>query len=164
VLGVRIPPGLPIFKGKAQSLWHGLIEFHGRFNFELLTVLGEKVGRLQRKKASSVKKKKAKVPGSLPAVKDASLKPVDGSIKEKKKKQVTKAITKTAAGKQKSNFITSSIQFLREVKFELKKVTWPTRKQTMGSTVVVIILVTIIAFFLGAVDIGLSSLVRLVLQ
>ena len=165
MLGVRIPPGLPIhFKGKAQSLWYGLFEVHDRFNFELLTVLGEKVGRLQRKKASSVKKKKAKVPGSLPAVKDASLKPVDGFIKEKKKKQVTKAITKTAAGKQKSNFITSSIQFLREVKFELKKVTWPTRKQTMGSTLVVLVLVTIIAFFLGAVDIGLSSLVRLVLQ
>jgi|GEM_PF-34442 len=145
-------------------MWHGLIEIHDHFNFELLTVLGEKVGRLQRKKASSVKKKKAKAPGSLPAIKDASLKPVDGFTKEKKKKQVTKAITKTAAGKQKSNFITSSIQFLREVKFELKKVTWPTRKQTMGSTVVVIILVTIIAFFLGAVDIGLSSLVRLVLQ
>ena len=122
------------------------------------------MGRLQRKKASSVKKKKAKDPGSLPAVKDASLKPVDGFTKEKKKKQPTIAITRTAAVKQKSNFITSSIQFLREVKFELKKVTWPSRKQTMGSTVVVIILVTIIAFFLGAVDIGLSSLIRLVLQ
>ena len=122
------------------------------------------MGRLQRKKASSVKKKKAKAPRSLPAAKDASLKPVVGITKEKKKKQVTKAVTKTAPGKQKSNFITSSIQFLREVKFELKKVTWPTRKQTMGSTIVVIVLVTIIAFFLGAVDIGLSSLVRLVLQ
>lgn len=122
------------------------------------------MGRLQRKKASSVKKKKAKASGSLPAVKDASLKPIEGFAKEKKKKQVTTAVTKTAARKQRSNFITNSIQFLREVKFELKKVTWPTRKQTMGSTVVVIILVTIIAFFLGAVDIGLSSLVKLVLQ
>ena len=125
------------------------------------------MGRLQRKKASSVKKKKkqkAKATGSLAAVKDASLKPVDGFTRQKKKKQMTSAVARTAAGKQKSNFVTSSIQFLREVKFELKKVTWPTRKQTMGSTVVVIILVTIIAFFLGAVDIGLSSLVRLVLQ
>jgi preprotein translocase subunit SecE len=149
------------------SLRHGLIEVHDCFNFKLLNVLGEKVGRLQRKKAPSVKKKtkqKTKESGSLPAVKDSSLKPVDSFSKEKKKKQVTSAITRTAPGKQKSNFITSSIQFLREVKFELKKVTWPTRKQTMGSTVVVIILVTIIAFFLGAVDIGLSSLVRLVLQ
>ena len=47
---------------------------------------------------------------------------------------------------------------------ELKKVAWPTRKQTLGSTLVVIILVTIIAFFLGAVDIGLSSLVKLILR
>jgi preprotein translocase subunit SecE len=34
-----------------------------------------------------------------------------------------------------------------------KKVTWPTRKQTMGSTVVVlVILLTIISLFLGLVD------------
>ncbi len=125
------------------------------------------MGRLQRKKASSLKKKKkqkAKASESLPAVKDASLKPVGNFSKEKKKKQATSAIARTAAGKQKRNFVTSSIQFLREVKFELKKVTWPTRKQTLGSTAVVLILVTIISFFLGAVDIGLSFLVRLVLQ
>ena len=73
-------------------------------------------------------------------------------------------IVKTVATKPKENFITKSIQFLREVKVELKKVAWPSRKQTFGSTLVVIILVTIIAFFLGAVDIGLSSLVKLVLR
>jgi preprotein translocase subunit SecE len=61
------------------------------------------------------------------------------------------------------NFVQKSIQFLREVKIELKKVTWPTRKQTMGSTVVVLILVAIISLFLGMVDLGLSSLVRVVL-
>jgi len=56
------------------------------------------------------------------------------------------------------------LQFLREVKIELKKVTWPSRKQAVGSTVVVIILVIIISLFLSVVDIGLSSLVRVVLQ
>lgn len=61
------------------------------------------------------------------------------------------------------NFLQKSMQFLREVKIELKKVTWPTRKQTMGSTVVVLILVAIISLFLGMVDLGLSSLVRVVL-
>ena len=55
------------------------------------------------------------------------------------------------------------MQFLREVKIELKKVTWPTRKQTMGSTIVVIVLVVIISAFLGVVDFGLSSLIRVVL-
>jgi preprotein translocase subunit SecE len=61
------------------------------------------------------------------------------------------------------NFLRKSIQFLREVKTELKKVTWPSRKQAMGSTLVVIILVMIISLFLGAVDFSLSSLVRIVL-
>jgi len=55
------------------------------------------------------------------------------------------------------------IQFLREVKIELAKVTWPTRKQTIGSTVVVIVFVFVIALFLGLVDIGLSSIIRVIL-
>jgi preprotein translocase subunit SecE len=59
--------------------------------------------------------------------------------------------------------VQKSIQFLREVRIELKKVTWPSRKQTMGSTVVVIILVMIISFFLGLVDFGLGHLMRAVL-
>jgi preprotein translocase subunit SecE len=55
------------------------------------------------------------------------------------------------------------IQFLREVKVELTKVTWPSKKQTIGSTVVVIVFVFIVSIFLGVVDVGLSSLVRLIL-
>ncbi|MFZ0135176.1 MAG: preprotein translocase subunit SecE [Desulfobacterales bacterium] len=92
----------------------------------------------------------------------------DASQVEKKPKSLEArklpAAARPAPAKIKDNFITKSLQFLREVKMELKKVTWPSRKQTIGSTVVVLVLVTIIAFFLGAVDIGLSSLVKLVLQ
>jgi preprotein translocase subunit SecE len=47
---------------------------------------------------------------------------------------------------------------------ELKKVTWPSRKQTVGSTIVVIVLVMLISLFLGVVDLGISSLIRMVLQ
>jgi preprotein translocase subunit SecE len=75
----------------------------------------------------------------------------------------TSGIDKAKTVAKEDNFLQKSIQFLREVKIELKKVAWPTRKQTMGSTVVVIILVTIISLFLGLVDLGLSSLVRVVL-
>ncbi|MCD6585547.1 MAG: preprotein translocase subunit SecE [Desulfobacteraceae bacterium] len=57
----------------------------------------------------------------------------------------------------------SWVQFFREVKVELTKVTWPSKKQTIGSTAVVIVFVFVIAFFLGMVDIGLSSLIRLIL-
>jgi len=62
------------------------------------------------------------------------------------------------------NWHTRSVQFLREVKIELKKVTWPTRKQTLGSTAVVIVLVMIISVFLGLVDMSLGNLVRAVFK
>jgi len=71
---------------------------------------------------------------------------------------------KPAGAKSEKNFIEKAVQFLREVKIELKKVTWPSRKQTIGSTVVVIILVIVIAIFLGIVDMALSSLIHMVLK
>ena len=73
------------------------------------------------------------------------------------------AVTRQKPVVAEKNFVQKSVQFLREVKIELKKVTWPSRKQTMGSTVVVIILVIIISLFLGVVDFGLSNLIRAVL-
>ena len=54
-------------------------------------------------------------------------------------------------------------QFLKEVKIELKKVVWPTRKDTIASTSVVLIIVMIIAIFLGLVDLGLSRIIKLIL-
>ena len=126
------------------------------------------MGRLQRKKTSKKKKKPEANTGSSPAaVQPSVVKPSGGPAADVQKTAVSKkpaAGVKPVATKPKENIISKSIQFLREVKVELKKVAWPTRKQTFGSTLVVIILVTIIAFFLGAVDIGLSSLVKLVLR
>jgi preprotein translocase subunit SecE len=55
-------------------------------------------------------------------------------------------------------------QFLKEVRFELKRVTWPSRKETLAGTVVVLIIVFIVASFLGIVDMGLSKLIRMVLS
>lgn len=61
------------------------------------------------------------------------------------------------------NSIQKAMAFFREVKVELKKVTWPTRKQTTGTTIVVIIFVFIVAAFLGLFDYSLSKLVQVVL-
>jgi preprotein translocase subunit SecE len=55
-------------------------------------------------------------------------------------------------------------QFLREVRTELKKVTWPSRKDTLSGTLVVLVAVIIIAIFLGIVDSGLSSLINQLLK
>jgi len=54
-------------------------------------------------------------------------------------------------------------QFLAASSAELKKVVWPTPKQTLASTSVVVIVVIIVSVFLGIVDFGLSKIVRLVL-
>ena len=55
-------------------------------------------------------------------------------------------------------------QFLREVKTELKKVTWPSRKDTLSGTAVVLVAVFIIALFLGIVDSGLSNVIKALLK
>jgi len=53
--------------------------------------------------------------------------------------------------------------FLREVVSEMRKVTWPGRKELIGSTIVVVVLVLIIAFYIGLVDFFLSRLMDMVL-
>jgi preprotein translocase subunit SecE len=54
-------------------------------------------------------------------------------------------------------------RFLKEVKVELTKVTWPTMSELRGSTGVVIIAVLAITVFIGIVDIGLSRVIALFL-
>jgi preprotein translocase subunit SecE len=54
-------------------------------------------------------------------------------------------------------------QFLKEAKVELKKVVWPSRKQTMASTAVVIIIVFIVSIYLGIIDFALAKLVKFIL-
>ncbi len=50
-------------------------------------------------------------------------------------------------------------QFILEAVQELKKVTWPERRETLGTTAIVLFLVLVISAFLGLVDLGLSKLV-----
>ena len=51
-----------------------------------------------------------------------------------------------------------SVQYYQDIRSELRKVTFPTRKETIASTVVVITVVFIIAIYLGMVDFVLSLL------
>ena len=55
-------------------------------------------------------------------------------------------------------------EFLQQVKAELQKVTWPTRKETYGSTMVVIVLVLMVAVFLWVVDTALSTMIQTLLN
>jgi preprotein translocase subunit SecE len=58
----------------------------------------------------------------------------------------------------------TAVAFVAEAWQELKKVTWPNRKETLGTTIVVIILVVIISGYLGLVDMGLSALLKRVMR
>ena len=56
------------------------------------------------------------------------------------------------------------LSFFREAKVELKKITWPTRKQVIASTVVVLVVVFIAAVFFGLVDYALSTFFKFILS
>lgn len=123
------------------------------------------MGRLTKKKPASKKKRKPNGEEGVSAEEGLSKAAVAVDVK---KKPAPSPAAKKQAGAPKTaaqqGWVGKSIQFLREVKAELKKVTWPSRKQTFGSTVVVLVLVMIVALFLGVVDMGLSALARVVLQ
>jgi preprotein translocase subunit SecE len=52
--------------------------------------------------------------------------------------------------------------FLSEVVLELKKVTWPARREVYGTTLVVIITVIVFGLYLYLLDLGLNRLVKAV--
>lgn len=62
------------------------------------------------------------------------------------------------------NMIAKTKKFLTEVKVELKKVAWPTRKELIGATVVVIVAIALLATYIGVVDLILSKVVSLVVR
>jgi preprotein translocase subunit SecE len=51
-------------------------------------------------------------------------------------------------------------EYLREVVYELRRVVWPSKKETIGSTSVVLVIVLLCGVFLGVVDVILSRLIR----
>ena len=54
--------------------------------------------------------------------------------------------------------------FLEEVKVELLKCSWPTRKELFGSSVVVIISVIILGAFVGACDVVNMGLLKFIIR
>lgn len=54
-------------------------------------------------------------------------------------------------------------QFLRDVVKELKRVSWPTRKELVRYSLVVVATVIFMSVFFGVVDLGISKLVRVIL-
>ena len=58
---------------------------------------------------------------------------------------------------------TSPGEFIRQVRAETAKVHWPTRKETVATAIMVVIMTTVLALFFFGVDAVFSSLVRFLL-
>ncbi len=52
------------------------------------------------------------------------------------------------------------VKFLKETKAEMRKVTWPTRDELIGSTKIVIIATLVVTLFIGIVDQILTLIIR----
>jgi len=44
------------------------------------------------------------------------------------------------------------VKFLKEVRAELKKVTWPSKSELIGSTIVTVVVTIVVSVFIGVVD------------
>jgi preprotein translocase subunit SecE len=62
------------------------------------------------------------------------------------------------------NFFKKFVNFLREAKAELSKVSWSTRRELIGASAVVIVITIIMSLFIGAVDLVLTRFLAVVMK
>jgi preprotein translocase subunit SecE len=53
--------------------------------------------------------------------------------------------------------------FFKDIKLEMLKVSWPSRDELMGSTVIVLVSLTILSVFIGICDVLLSKIVNIIM-
>ena len=58
---------------------------------------------------------------------------------------------------------TSPIEFLKQVRSETKKITWPTRQETVQGTIAVFVMVVVASLFLFVADQIISVVIRFIL-
>ncbi|HTM07644.1 MAG TPA: preprotein translocase subunit SecE [Verrucomicrobiae bacterium] len=58
----------------------------------------------------------------------------------------------------------NAAEFFKEAWQELKKVHWPTQKETYAATVVVIVVVLLLGLFLALVDFGLTRAIQAIVS
>ena len=53
--------------------------------------------------------------------------------------------------------------FFKDVKLEMGKVSWPTKDELIGSTIIVLISLALLSLFIGICDTGLSAMVNIIM-
>ena len=56
------------------------------------------------------------------------------------------------------------VNFLNEVKLEMGKVSWSTRDELIGSTIVVLVSLAILSMFIGICDVVLSTIINVIMS
>ena len=54
--------------------------------------------------------------------------------------------------------------FFEDVQAELAKVTWPTRRETISTAQVVVVIIVLISLYLGACDVVLAKIIKSILR
>ncbi len=80
------------------------------------------------------------------------------------KKQETKKPAKKPANKKKPNVFIRLWKYLVACKGELKKITWPTPKQTTKNFLIVLVVILVMGLFIFGLDQGLYKLLGLVMD
>lgn len=80
------------------------------------------------------------------------------------KKQLEKKVTVLRSVGRPLSLWSQGRQFLREVRVELRKVTWPNKRETVGSTIVVILVVLFMSFYFGIIDLIFGSIIGKILK
>jgi preprotein translocase subunit SecE len=119
----------------------------------------------KKKKRGNRKKSVSKPTQKIPVKSD------NGSIQAVKetKKKISPTIVKREPEKKREEkgtplkYIRVAGQFLREARMELKKVKWPTRKELLASTAMVLFLILVVSLFLGLIDFGLIRAIRTII-
>ena len=70
----------------------------------------------------------------------------------------------SSASEGRENVFTTLRDYLTESRAEIKKVTWPTRKEARVTSIAVLVLVVVMAIFLGVVDLGMTKIIELILS
>jgi preprotein translocase subunit SecE len=60
-------------------------------------------------------------------------------------------------------FFEKTKRFFRELRAELRKVVWPTKKETMQYTMIVVSTVAVVSLFIWVIDSVFSGLLRLII-
>jgi preprotein translocase subunit SecE len=71
---------------------------------------------------------------------------------------------KKAEKKDKPSIFARAAKWLKEMKSELKKVQWPTRKQTINNTLIVIACVVVVGVFIWVFDFIAGNAIELLLS